>query len=710
MFVHLRSHPLDGALLFFDRASGENILLEGPLFARHERRAPRVVQFGLTNRCNLSCSFCFRDRGLPSAWTAGEILVWAKELCAAGVLEIAFGQGEPLAFAGFPALVRAIHEATPLAVGFTTNGLLLTPEVLDQLEGAYGQIRLSFYDTNDAFTRAAMLARRGARFGANLLVTPASLATLSATLERLVDQGCDDVLLLSYNGPDESLHLSRDDDRRLASVLLDAHARHGARLALKLSVCFGDRLAEVPRVVPMGDCGAGDDFLSIDSAKRIHACSFHDEGSPVRSAAEALDRFRAWRARRAPARIRGCARRELELHGARPRPRSSRVTTWRGWASNHSASYTLVGELPSAAKAAAFVADLQRLLARCEALEKEGRGSSATVWQILDRRGDPPHSAWSTTAGTLACFRPPLIAAGGRRVVVHDPSTLANLDVFTHFLLDRHGRVLWRAGDDKYGFDVIFGAEAGNRARYIRETLGYTLREAVVAGTRLYGRVSTDYAGTAFGMLRDLPSSLAVATRTTETLAEALARPMPLPPPKRRVEWLILERASLAETKRVLGMLTPDATPVLAASGWKRAFRWPRRITPHALLGGTIVRVEGAPVPAALEHHLLVEGLGPFSVVDREEIRIRLSVDRGSESDDPPARGPLERRLAEISEPGFHVDIHLGDTVIDILPRHPIAALSQARSLLRAERRMAIEVLPAWPLADAIARIQADLG
>ncbi|MFT3767678.1 MAG: radical SAM protein [Minicystis sp.] len=705
----LRPHPLDGALLFFDRATGENLLLEGPHLARHERRAPRVVQFGLTNRCNLSCGFCFRDRALPSAWSAPEILAWAKDLAAAGVLEIAFGQGEPLAFAGFPALVRALHESTPLAVGLTTNGLLLGPEVLDQLEGAYGQIRLSFYESNDPFTRAALLARRGARFGANLLVTPATLAALASTLDRLVDEGCRDVLLLSYNGPDERLHLTFAEDRRLAQIVLDAHARHGDRLALKLSVCFGDRLPEVPRVVAAGDCGAGDDFIAIDSARRMHACSFHAEDAPVRSAAEAIDGWRRRRRLRSPAGLRGCARRDGEPRSDPPR-REPRVTAWQGWASNHSSSYTLVGEMPSAIKAAAFVTDLERLIDRCELLDEDARTRSQSVWEILGRRGEPPHPVWRTPASTLSRWRPLLIAAGGRRVLVHETSTLENYDLITHLLLERHGRALWHAGDEKHGFDVIFGAEVGDRAGTILHAFGLTRPEHALVGTRLYLRVPHHNASGAAQLLRDLPSSLAVVRPTSETLAEALERPLPLPPRKRRVEWLIVERCSLSDYKRLMAEATPDPAAALARTGWTRPYRWPSRLTAHALLGGLIVRVEGAPVPAALQHYLLHHGAGAFSVVDRPEVRIRLDVDRGSESDDPPVRSELERRVAAISEPGFVVDMDEFGTKMELLPRHPIPALSQARSLVRAQRRTSIEVLPAWPLADAIARIQADLG
>ncbi|APR77299.1 Hypothetical protein A7982_02646 [Minicystis rosea] len=707
--VLLRSHPLDGALIFFDRSSGANVLLEGPALARCERRAPRVVHFGLTNRCNLSCSFCFRERGLSSTWSAAEILAWATELADAGVLEIAFGQGEPLVFPGFPALVRAIHGATPLAVGFTTNGLLLRPDVLDELEDAYGQIRLSFYEDNDPFARAAMLARRGARFGANLLVTPEKLATLEATLDRLIGEGCSDVLLLSYNGPDPRLHLAPADDRRLAQIVLDAHARHGDRLAIKLSVCFGDRLSEVPRVVAANDCGAGDELLAIDSERRVHACSFHADAAPVRSPVEALDRWRHWRRHRAPARIRGCARRDDDDHTTKIGSPSPRVTTWQGWASNHSTSYTLVGEMPSAAKASSFVGELESLLQKCGDLSADGRGSK-TVWEILGRRGEPVSSAWETSASTLSRWRPSLIAAGGRRVVVHESSMLANLDVFTHLFLARHGRVLWHAADEKRGFDLVFGVEAGDRARAIVQTLGLALREHAMVGSRVYGRVPSHDAPRTAALLRDRPWSLCIVPSTAETLVDAIAHPMPLPPRKRRVEWLVLEQAPLSSWKRMMARLSPDATAALAETGWNRAYRWPSRLTAHSLFSGVVVRVDGAPVPAALEHYLLANIMGTFSVVDREELRIRLTVDRGSESDEPPLREVLNRQVAKISNPGFRIDIGSYHTVIDILPRHPVPAIAQARSLLRAEHRMSIELLPAWPLADAIARIQADLG
>lgn len=57
----MRPYCLDGALLLFDRENGTNVLFEGEETATLEMVAPRSIQFGITNRCNLACAFCSRD-------------------------------------------------------------------------------------------------------------------------------------------------------------------------------------------------------------------------------------------------------------------------------------------------------------------------------------------------------------------------------------------------------------------------------------------------------------------------------------------------------------------------------------------------------------------------------------------------------------------------------------------------------------------------
>lgn len=301
---------MHGAMLLFDRDTGTNVLFDGPETAALRPIAPRVVQFGITNQCNLACTFCSRDATATSAWTADSVFEMLAELADAGVLEVAFGGGEPWTFRGFAALVRRLHAETPLAVNLTTNGLALTSARLAEIAGCYGQIRISLYDDNDWRARVATCAASAARFGVNYLITPARLPDLETTVLELVALGCTDVLLLSYNGRDTELHLSPEDVNDLATrVRLLGAAVHGVRIAL--DVCWGERLEAVPRLFAKPDCGAGSEFLVVTSDQRVMPCSFHHVAFPARTAAEVLA---IWRDRQAllatPAQLPGCARAE----------------------------------------------------------------------------------------------------------------------------------------------------------------------------------------------------------------------------------------------------------------------------------------------------------------------------------------------------------------------------------------------------------------
>jgi MoaA/NifB/PqqE/SkfB family radical SAM enzyme len=305
----MRQFPLDRALLLFDRESGTNVLCEGPETAHLRQRAPRVVQFGITNQCNLACSFCSRDPAAESGWTADDAFRMLAGLAEAGVLEVAFGGGEPWAFRGFADLVRRLYDETPLAVSFTTNGLALTSARLDAIRGRYGQCRLSLYEDNEWPRTVALLADAGARFGVNYLVTPARMAELDTVVLRLVGLGCRDILLLSYNGPDAALHLDSAQSRELTDrTRLLARALAG-RASLKLDVCWGNRLEAVPRLFQRDDCGAGREFVVLTSDGNVMPCSFHHQKLPARTASEVMD---IWRDRQdllaSPSRIPGCAR------------------------------------------------------------------------------------------------------------------------------------------------------------------------------------------------------------------------------------------------------------------------------------------------------------------------------------------------------------------------------------------------------------------
>ncbi|AKI99073.1 MoaA/NifB/PqqE/SkfB family radical SAM enzyme [Archangium gephyra] len=307
--ARLRRFPMDGGLLLFDRDSGLNALCEGPETAHLRQRAPRALQFGITNRCNLACTFCSRDMEARSAWTADEAFQVLAGLAEAGVLEVAFGGGEPWVFPRFEELVCRLYDETPLAVSFTTNGLAFTARRLAAIRGRYGQCRLSLYEDNDWRRKVEELAEAGARFGVNYLVTPERLASLETVVLELVSRGCRDVLLLSYNGADRALHLTPGQAGELAKKVELLGRALAGRSQLKLDVCWGERMEAVPRLFRRTDCGAGRDYLVLTSDRKVMPCSFHHVAIPVGDAADVMA---VWRERReelgSASRLPGCAR------------------------------------------------------------------------------------------------------------------------------------------------------------------------------------------------------------------------------------------------------------------------------------------------------------------------------------------------------------------------------------------------------------------
>lgn len=323
----MRPFTLDGALLLFDRDRGINVLCEGPEFARHRQRAPRSVQFAITNACNLACRFCSRDTSARSTWTADEAFMLLADLARAGVLEVAFGGGEPFAFRGFVELVARLYDETPLAVHVTTNGLLLQASLLAALRGKLGELRLSLYDDNAWRRSIALLLDAGMRFGVNLLVLPERLPTLEVLVFELLERGCRDILLLSYNGHDRTRHLSPLQSHDLAVRVQQLHRALGPGVRLSLGVCWGERMMAVPQYFPRHDCGAGQDFLVITSDKRVMPCSFHPWSCPIETAADVMHVWRdAQDVLREASSLPGCARaRDFGLEHSHVDPRLERL-------------------------------------------------------------------------------------------------------------------------------------------------------------------------------------------------------------------------------------------------------------------------------------------------------------------------------------------------------------------------------------------------
>ncbi len=348
-----RAYSLDGARLYFQPRSGVQVRVQTGATRALCRVAPRVVMFGITNACNLRCSFCSRGLHRESRWDLDSAALALEGLAEAGALEVAFGGGEPFAFPAFAALIARLHETTALAMHVTTNGALIHQGMWAPLRGLLGQVRISIYPEVRWQRAAEVLSAERQLWGANVLVDDDALSTLPERLAELAALGCHDVSLLSYVGAERGRQLSAPAQRRLAAIIEDAP------LPARLSVCFGDRVPS-PRLFlgadNDGDCGAGYDFVSVTADRRVQSCSFQDEDLPGATAAEILH---AWRTRQAtlsrPSPRSGCARTSL-LH--RAPPALPPITVWQAFSGNNSGECILVGKFDAVADAEAFVARL----------------------------------------------------------------------------------------------------------------------------------------------------------------------------------------------------------------------------------------------------------------------------------------------------------------------------------------------------------------
>jgi hypothetical protein len=441
----LRRYPLDGAELWFHPRTGTHVRVDALELHDRRRVAPRVVMFGITNACNLACSYCSRDAGKPSTWTVDAAAELLEDLAAAGVLEVAFGGGEPFAFRGFAELLSRLYRTTPLALHATTNGTLLTDELLATVAPMLGQVRLSLHE-NVAWRAAAVrLQAAGVRWGPNVLVDARTIAELPALLAEVQALGASDVSLLSYVGPDPARHPSAADLARCADLV------RASPLPCRISVCFGQRLGVdrlLAGVEPVADCAAGIDFVTVTPDRRLQACSFQDDGLPFVDAADLLQQ---WRARHvsllAPSRRRGCAR----LAGGAPAVAmpsvAAGVRVWQAFSGNNSSECDLVARFADSASAAQLVARLTGL-----PLGRESDPIEADVSRWLEwfrREGTPASPVHPSEA-----FEPPsVVAALGPVFFAHNGMTLGTLRLLEG--------VAWQAGAECWSSRIWSGEVVG---------------------------------------------------------------------------------------------------------------------------------------------------------------------------------------------------------------------------------------------------------
>jgi MoaA/NifB/PqqE/SkfB family radical SAM enzyme len=115
---------------------GYNIMESG---RRLIDRKPLQCSLYVTDRCNLDCAYCTEyDNSRPHP-SLDDLKKWIRKIRELGTMRIALVGGEPLVHPNIVELVRYCRELG-FATSLTTNGFLLTRELVQQLEDAGLQV------------------------------------------------------------------------------------------------------------------------------------------------------------------------------------------------------------------------------------------------------------------------------------------------------------------------------------------------------------------------------------------------------------------------------------------------------------------------------------------------------------------------------------------------------------------------------------------
>ena len=99
-------------------------------------RKPWVAHLYVTEQCNLDCHYCNEYDNSISHPSLADLRKWMDHIRALGVVRIGFQGGEPLKHPEIVALVRYAKSLGFDKVSMSTNGFLLAPELLTELEDA----------------------------------------------------------------------------------------------------------------------------------------------------------------------------------------------------------------------------------------------------------------------------------------------------------------------------------------------------------------------------------------------------------------------------------------------------------------------------------------------------------------------------------------------------------------------------------------------
>lgn len=225
----------NSGLHLFDRKSGLHILMDEYTFPKELISiAPRTLSIALTDLCNLNCNYCYAPKNKRTLQFdfIKEIAMKFDEL---GTLELTFGGGEPFMYPKVSELVKWIWLNTKLGINITTNGQLITQDLIENIKDYVSSLRFSIDGIEPKYSSVKKvpfskiidninLVRNNIPFGINVIVNKDSTADVENVIELAIDLGAIDILIIPEHFKGEFL-LCADDWRNIEDIIKKYHKK-----------------------------------------------------------------------------------------------------------------------------------------------------------------------------------------------------------------------------------------------------------------------------------------------------------------------------------------------------------------------------------------------------------------------------------------------------------------------------------------------------
>ena len=259
-----------------------------------------TANFIVTRNCNGNCAFCgvhHQSRDFSREVPVEQLMAIVDRLYEADVLRINYFGGEPTVY---PALTQVMAYSKKLKFynSIVTNGLHLPPGLTEHPE-VVDALAISLHGPMEAHCRLAQVSEAGYRrtlehlgvyaglgipLTVNMTVTPENYETIPAFTDDLLERF--PIGAFAFNRYIPSPSVMRSDKRKFVMSArqlneslekIDAAATAHPEVQFRYAIHFPYCAVREERLIQyVGNCGFGQNYISVDCDGNLQACSYSD--------------------------------------------------------------------------------------------------------------------------------------------------------------------------------------------------------------------------------------------------------------------------------------------------------------------------------------------------------------------------------------------------------------------------------------------------